>query len=95
MTAASPAGVVEFPRQRWVQVSIYYRMSPTDGRIAIWQDGQRIMDLTAPTMNTFGGHSIDPLGNATADMVLQFGIYGERRTDGVQRIFVDDFVVTD
>ncbi len=31
------------------------------------------MDLTAPTMNTFGGHSIEPLQNRAGDMMIQFG----------------------
>jgi hypothetical protein len=63
--------------------------------VKIWQDGQLIMDLTAPTMNTFGGHSIEPLKNSARDMMLQFGIYGGPKTDGTQRLYVDDFKVTD
>jgi hypothetical protein len=95
MTAQSPAGIVAFPRQRWVHVALYYKMAPSNGRVTVWQDGVLIMDLTAPTMNTFGGHSIDPLGNADGDMTLQFGIYGGAKSDGVQRLYVDDFKVTD
>ena len=95
MTANSPAGVVPFPRNQWVHLSMYYKMAPTNGQVKIWQNGRLIMDLTAPTMNTFGGHAIDPLRNAAGDMILQFGIYGGPKSDGVQRLYADDFKVTD
>jgi hypothetical protein len=95
MTSSSPAGIVEFPRHRWVHLAIYYKMSPADGQVQVWQDGVKIMDLTAPTMNTFGGHSVDPLRNAPGDLALQFGIYGGATGDGPQRLFVDDFRVSE
>jgi hypothetical protein len=95
MTPQSPAGIKAFPRGQWVHVAAYYKMSPTNGQVKVWQDGQLIMDLTAPTMNTVGGHSIEPLRNSAGDMMLQFGIYGGPKTDGTQRLYVDDFKVTD
>jgi hypothetical protein len=95
MTPSSPAGVVAFPRNRWVHLSFYYKMAPTNGQVKVWQDGRLIMDLTAPTMNTFGGHSIEPLRNSAGDMMLQFGTYGGAKSDGTQRFYVDDFKVTD
>jgi hypothetical protein len=52
------------------------------------------MDLTAATMNTFGGHSIDPLGNAAGDMMLQIGIYGGPQS-GDQILYLDDVMVTE
>jgi hypothetical protein len=93
MTSSSPAGIVVFPRQRWVHVEAYYYMAATNGHVIIWQDGTRVMDLTAPTMNTFIGHNSG--SNTAGDMILQFGIYGGPKTDGAQRIYVDDFKVTD
>ena len=95
MTPQSPAGVAPFPRNRWVHVSVYYKMAPTNGRVAVWQDGVKVMDLTAPGMNTFGGSTYDRLSNTAGDMMLQFGIYGGPKSDGVQRLYVDDFKVTD
>jgi hypothetical protein len=95
MTSSSPAGIVPFPRNKWVHLSFYYKMAPRDGRVTVWQDGVKIMDLTAPTMNTFGGHSIEPLQNRAGDMMIQFGEYGGPKTDGTQRLYVDDFKVTD
>ena len=94
MTSASPAGIVQFPTKRWVHVSVYYKMAANNGQVAIWQDGVKIMDLTAPSMNTFGGHSIDPLTNAAGDMVLQHFIYGGPEAT-TRRMYVDDFKVTD
>ncbi len=93
MTSESPLGVRPFPRQRWVHLSIYYLMAPTNGKVEIWQDGYRIMDLTAPTMNTFGGHSSN-LTNDSGDMLVQVGIYGGPQA-GIQRLYLDDFQVTD
>jgi hypothetical protein len=95
MTSSSPAGVVPFPRNRWVHLAFYYKMSPTNGLLTVWQDGVKIMDLAAPTMNTFGGHSIVPLRNAAGDMMLQFGNYGGSTSSGTQRLYIDDFKVTD
>jgi hypothetical protein len=94
MTDASPAGVKAFPRNQWVHLTFYYKMAPSNGQVTVWQDGVKIMDLTAPTMNTFGGHSIDPLGNKAGDMMLQTGIYGGPQPS-VQRLYTDDFEVTD
>jgi hypothetical protein len=94
MTGSSPAGIKAVPRNQWVHFSFYYGMAPTNGRVTIWQDGTKIMDLTAPTMNTFGGSSMDPLGNKSLGMMLQFGIYGGAMSGGTQRLYVDDFRVT-
>ncbi|MBA2323550.1 MAG: hypothetical protein H0V92_05880 [Pseudonocardiales bacterium] len=94
MTAGSPAGVKAFPRSQWVHLSFYYKMAASNGQVTVWQDGVKIMDLTAPTMNTFGGHSSN-LTNTAGDMTLQFGIYGGTTSGGTQRLYVDDFKVTD
>ena len=95
MSSSSPAGIKPFPRNQWVHVAIYYKMAPTNGQVTIWQNGTKIMDLTAPSMNTFGGSTYTPLSNTAGDMMLQFGIYGGPKSDGVQRLYVDDFKVTD
>lgn len=96
MTASSPAGIVTMPRQQWVHFSIYYKMARTYGRVTIWQDGRQIMDLTAPTMNTFGGHCCNSatLTNAAGDMKVQHFLYGGAES-ATRRMYVDDFKVTD
>lgn len=92
-TASSPNGITAFPRNQWVHIAVYYKMAETNGQVTIWQDGILIYDLTAPTMNTFGGHSIAPLTNAAGDLMLQHGIYGG--VDPIQRVmYVDDFRVS-
>jgi hypothetical protein len=96
MTTSSPAGIVTMPRQQWVHLSIYYKMASTYGRVTIWQDGRKIMDLTAPTMNTFGGHCCysATLTNAAGDMKVQHFLYGGAES-ATRRMYVDDFKVTD
>ena len=92
MTNSSPAGIRAFPRNQWVHLAFYYRMAPSNGQVTVWQDGVKIMDLTAPKMNTFIGHESG--SNATGDMLIQFGDYGAPQP-GVQRLYIDDFEVTD
>lgn len=94
MTSSSPAGIVEFPRKQWVHLCVYYKMSKTNGRVTIWQDGTKIMDLTAPTMDTFTGWILDVGHNTAGDMLLQLGNYGGGNTT-TQRLYIDDFKVTD
>ena len=84
-----------FPRNQWVHISVYYKMAAANGQVTIWQNGINIMDLTPPTMNTFGGHSWGiRLGNAAGDMVLQHFVYGGPEST-TRRMYVDDFKVTD
>jgi hypothetical protein len=92
MTASSPNGLTPFPRNKWVHVCVYYKMARTNGRVTIWQDGVKIMDLTAPTMNTMDGHVT--MTNPMGDMITQTGIY-EGVTSGTQRFYLDDYKVTD
>ncbi|MBA3678379.1 MAG: heparin lyase I family protein [Sphingosinicella sp.] len=93
MTTSSPAGVVAFPSNQWVHISAYYKISASNGEVQIWQNGVKIMDLTAPTFDTFGGSTYTPLTNTAGDMMLQFGIYGAPQI-GDQRLFSDDFTVS-
>jgi hypothetical protein len=92
MSSRSPSGIVPFPRGQWVHLSAYYKMAKTNGQIIIYQDGRKIMDLTHPTLNTMDGNIF--YNNAARDMILQFGIYSGPRSR-VQRLYVDDFAVTD
>jgi hypothetical protein len=94
MTASSPAGIKAFPRNQWVHVAMHYEMaSRPSGRVRIWQDGVLIMDL--PGLDTFSGHSLETCRNSAGDIMLQFGIYGAPKADGVQRLYLDEFKVTD
>jgi Polysaccharide lyase len=91
MTASSPAGVVAFPRAKWVHVAAYYKMARSGGQVTLWQDGVKIMDITDPTLNTEDGFW--KFNNTANDMIIQFGVYGPGSTE-TRRIYVDDFKVT-
>jgi hypothetical protein len=94
MTSSSPAGIKAFPRGQWVHLSIYYKMARTNGQVQIWQDGVKIMDLTAPTLNTHDGWHWSELKNPGDAAILQFHIYGNARPT-TQRLYIDDFRVSD
>jgi hypothetical protein len=98
-TASSPNGITPFPRQQWVHISTYFKMAATNGQVQVWQDGVMIMDLSAPTLDTFGGHggpgTIAPCQNPGGDMMLQFGDYGGTGSTLPERMYMDDFKVTD
>jgi hypothetical protein len=91
-TASSPNGITTFPRGQWVHLAAKYTMATTNGRVELWQDGVKIMDLTAPTMNTKGGWD-NGLANTGGDLKVQFGIYGAAAAD-TRKIYVDDFRVS-
>lgn len=91
-TSASPHGVTTFPRNQWVHICVYYKMAPSNGQVVIWQNGIKVMDLTAPTMNTFVGHTTQ--SNTSGGMRLQHFIYGSPGNE-TRRMYVDDFKVTD
>jgi hypothetical protein len=93
MTSSSPAGVVTFPKSQWVHVAVYYQMSRTNGRIQIWQNGVKLFDLTAPTLNTLDGHA--KYNNTGGDLSFGWGVYQGPNKDAVRRMYGDDFRVSD
>jgi hypothetical protein len=93
MTSSSPAGLVTFPKGQWVHVAVYYQMSRTNGRVQIWQNGVKIFDLTAPTLNTLDGHA--RYNNTGGDLMFGWGVYQGPNKDGVRRMYGDDFRVSD
>ena len=93
LTSSSPAGVVTFPKGQWVHVAVYYKMSRTNGEIEIWQNGVKIFDLTAPTLNTLDGHA--RYNNTGGDLSLGWGVYQGPNRDGTRRMYGDDFRVSD
>src|SRR5262245_31824053 len=93
MTAGSPAGVVPFPRNRWVHVAVYYGMARTNGKIQIWQDGVLIEDLTASTLNTLDGNMY--FNNSGGDIgSMGVGEYHGALAESVRRLYADDFRVS-
>jgi hypothetical protein len=67
-------------------------MSPTNGRITVWQDGILIMDLAAPGLDTYNGHYTGT--NPTGGMVMENGFYIRNNTQ-LQRMYWDHFKVSD
>jgi hypothetical protein len=93
MSASSPAGIVPFPRSRWVHVAVYYGMARTNGKIQIWQDGVLIENLTASTLNTLDGNM--RFNNSGGDIGnMGVGEYHGALTEPVRRLYADDFRVS-
>jgi hypothetical protein len=93
MSASSPAGIVPFPRSRWVHVAVYYGMARTNGKIQIWQDGVLIENLTASTLNTLDGNM--RFNNSGGDIgSMGVGEYHGALTEPVRRLYADDFRVS-
>jgi hypothetical protein len=91
-----PTSTVPFPRNQWVHVTAYNNFAQSNGVFKVWQDGVLIMDMTHPIMDLFNGWPNSGFSgdNTAGDMMLQFGNYGGHQ-DGTQRMYVDDFKVTD
>jgi hypothetical protein len=41
---------VKFPTKQWVCVRVHFLLSPTDGKIEIWQNGKLILSADGPTL---------------------------------------------
>ncbi|MCC6511061.1 MAG: hypothetical protein IT423_18310 [Pirellulaceae bacterium] len=41
---------VTFPRGKWVRVRVHFALSTTDGKMEVWQDGQKVLDRTGMTL---------------------------------------------
>lgn len=97
--AGSPNGITAVPRSQWVFVCIYFKMAATDGQVTVWQDNVKVIDLTAPTLNTLIGHggagTVWPCVNPNGDMIIQMGIYGGAGSSVPERLYIDDYKVTD
>lgn len=95
MASTSPAGIVPFPKNQWVHLAVFYHFARTNGEVEMWQNGVKIMELTAPTLNTFDGHS--NFNNTGGDQMFGFGMYHGPVSEpsGKRRIFVDDFMVSE
>lgn len=83
-----PAGqAVEFPLDRWVEVTACFHLSnfAEEGRVRIWQDGELVVDAMGMTL---------PLRRAIYSS-LEIGISAHSRGAKAARLFVDDIEVSD
>ena len=79
-----PTGV-RVPKGRWFQITVFLREGWTDGRLALWIDGQPVFDRSE--LNTLGGST-----NVSPPHVM-WGV-GNYGTPGINKqIYVDDAVV--
>ena len=72
--------LVTFPRNKWVQVQVHFALSTTDGRMEIWQDGQKVLDRTGMTL---------PFRSAIYNS-LEVGISAHCNPNQPCLLFVDD-----
>lgn len=75
---------VLFPLNQWVVVRIHYYLSPTDGRVEIWQDGIKVLDAQGPTL---------PFPSAIYNS-LEVGISAHHDTSQGSTVYIDDLKVS-
>eukprot|EP01035_Chromulina_nebulosa_P042435 gene42435-57450_t len=76
-----PGAQVKFPKDKWVQVKIHLVLSEgNDGRMQVWQDGQKVLDATGKTL---------PRASTIYDR-MQVGVTANGRPNRAQTIYVDD-----
>ena len=76
---------VKFPKDKWVQVKIHLVLSEgNDGRMQVWQDGQKVLDGTGKTL---------PRASTIYDR-MQVGVTANGRPDRAQTLYVDDVVLS-
>lgn len=71
---------VIFPRDKWVQVRVHFSLSTTEGKMEIWQDGQKVLDRTGITL---------PFRSAIYNS-LEVGISAHSNPNHPCVLFVDD-----
>ncbi|MDG3005655.1 hypothetical protein [Paludisphaera mucosa] len=80
-----PGREVAFPVGRWTNVRLHLRLSERpDGRVALWQDGAKLIEAEGPTL---------PLANAVYND-LEVGVTAHVGRPDVAALFVDDVVIS-
>ena len=41
---------VAFPKDQWVCVRVHFHLSPTEGKVEVWQDDVKVLDKSGPTL---------------------------------------------
>ncbi len=75
---------VQFPLNQWVVVKVHYHLSPTDGRIEIWQDGIQVLDSIGPTL---------PYPSAIYNS-LEVGISSHHDSEHGSIVYIDDLKIS-
>jgi hypothetical protein len=92
MTSTSPAGIKALPKGQWVHFAVYYKVGRTNGQIRMWQDGELIEDLTAPTLNTQDGNQF--MAGTGGLRVLGFSLYEGPVAEARRSLYLDDIRVS-
>lgn len=71
---------VAFPKDQWVCVRVHLHLSPTDGKIEIWQDGVKVLDKAGTTL---------PFRSAIYNS-LEIGISAHGNPNESCTLYVDD-----
>ena len=84
----------EVPSQRWVHVEAFYKCAPgKKGRIAVWQDGRKIIDLTN-VVTSLGGKTGNDLTPIWGIGSYTDHIRGDPDGEGTATLFFDDAIVS-
>lgn len=71
---------IAFPKSRWVCVRVHYVLSPTDGEMEVWQDGQMVLSCSGMTL---------PFRSAIYNS-LEIGISAHGNSASSSTLYVDD-----
>lgn len=75
---------IDFPIDKWVQVTWHVALHPDAGKVQVWQDDRLVVDTTGPTL-PFSGIMYNS---------LEVGISAHSFGDQPATLFVDDVVIT-
>lgn len=76
----APEKRIAFPKDQWVCVRVHFHLSPTDGKMEIWQDGVKVLDKAGTTL---------PFRSAIYNS-LEIGISAHGNPEDSCTLFVDD-----
>ncbi len=71
---------ITFPRKKWVHVRVHFALSTTNGKMEVWQDGEKVLDCTGITL---------PFRSAIYNS-LEVGISAHSNSSQACVLFVDD-----
>lgn len=76
---------IAFPSDRWVKVRLHLKLAPQHGMIELWQDDQKVLETSGPTL---------PFRSAIYNS-LEVGISAHSTDVGDSVLFVDDLRISD
>jgi hypothetical protein len=77
------------PERQWFHLEAFYKATPTNGQIIVWQDRAQIFNLAHPNLNTLHARS-----STNQWVYWGIGAYVGKDYDSPQILYVDDVMVT-